>query len=508
MTSCVLFALTAAPDGRASALLPVDGTPAVARLLAQFAELEVGCAVVTWDAWVDELRTVLPSGTPLRPVADLVGAVTAAADGQDGVRVVLSAGTVVHTGLLRALVGDPRPGTLVIADERRTVPADGSAGPDVAPIRRVEGQLVEAGSSHHRVDDPDGRSLGVLRVAVEDRPALHQAAVALRPLVSAWGPVREATGAGLAHRDPVALVLVALLRAGLSVRTLDRRAWVWAHPADDAGARAAGTSLAATSESDAALTAAVKAEDSTFTTYLVSPWTRHLVRALAPLGVTPNQVTGVSMLVGVAAAAAFATGSRPGAITGALLLQLAFALDCVDGQLARFQARYSAFGAWLDSMFDRGKEYVVYAGLAIGGVRSGDDGTVWLLAAIALALQTVRHVVDFGYGARPRAPVPIETGPVTSPRVSGRAPSPAPSTSTAGSRGIAARAVGWLRRTQHLGWLRAVKSSVILPIGERFALISVLAALTDPTVTFTVLIVWGAVAGVYTLTGRVLRAYA
>jgi hypothetical protein len=509
MTSCVLFALTAAPDGRASALLPVDGVSAVARLVQQFARLDVAPDVVTWDGWVEAVEAALPPGTPVRSVADLTGAIAAVADAWEGDRILLSAGTVLHTGALQALVRDPRPGSLVLVDGQRELPASPSVGPDVAPIRRTEGQLVSAGSSHHRTDDPDGRSLGVLRVVAEDRPALDDAVTALQPLVSGWGSGPAGAGSRSAHLDPVALVLVALLRRGLTVRTVDRSAWVWAHPADHEGAAAASASLAATSEAEAAMIAAVKVEDSTFTTYLVSPWTRHLVRVIAPFGVTPNQVTVVSMLVGVAAAAAFAAGSRPWALAGALLLQLAFALDCVDGQLARYQARYSAFGAWLDSTFDRGKEYIVYAGLAAGAVRAGDDGTVWLLAAVALALQTVRHVVDFGYGVRPREPVPIETGPVTASRAA-QPPRPGPASTSDGapSRGLAQQLVGWLRRTQHLAWLRALKSSLILPIGERFALISVLAALTDPTVTFVALIAWGAFAALYTLTGRVVRAVA
>ena len=61
-------------------------------------------------------------------------------------------------------------------------------------------------------------------------------------------------------------------------------------------------------------------------------------------------------------------------------------LDCVDGQLARYTRQFSKLGAWLDSIFDRAKEYVVFAGLAIGASRTGDP--VWLLAGAALALQT------------------------------------------------------------------------------------------------------------------------
>ena len=47
---------------------------------------------------------------------------------------------------------------------------------------------------------------------------------------------------------------------------------------------------------------------------------------------------------------------------------------------------------------------------------------------------------------------------------------------------------------------------IAFPIGERFAVISITAALFTPRVTFVTLLVWAAVAGVYTQAGRVLRS--
>ena len=79
------------------------------------------------------------------------------------------------------------------------------------------------------------------------------------------------------------------------------------------------------------------------------------------------------------------------------MLQAAFTFDCVDGQLARYTRTFTKLGAWLDSIFDRTKEYLVFAGLAIGASRAGDD--VWLLAGAALTLQTARHAIDFSYPA-------------------------------------------------------------------------------------------------------------
>src|SRR6185503_4747264 len=120
-----------------------------------------------------------------------------------------------------------------------------------------------------------------------------------------------------------------------------------------------------------------------------------VARWAARRGLTPNTVTAISMAVGIFAAAGFATGERWGMIAGALLLQIAFMLDCVDGQLARYTRTFTSLGSWLDSIFDRAKEYVVFAGLAIGASRTGAD--VWLLAGAALTLQTARHMMDFSF---------------------------------------------------------------------------------------------------------------
>jgi hypothetical protein len=44
------------------------------------------------------------------------------------------------------------------------------------------------------------------------------------------------------------------------------------------------------------------------------------------------------------------------------------------------------------------------------------------------------------------------------------------------------------------------------PIGERFAVISITAALFSPRVTFVALLAWGSFAIAYTHSGRILRA--
>jgi hypothetical protein len=46
----------------------------------------------------------------------------------------------------------------------------------------------------------------------------------------------------------------------------------------------------------------------------------------------------------------------------------------------------------------------------------------------------------------------------------------------------------------------------VFPIGERFAVISLAAALTTPRTTFIIVLAWGAVAMLYTFAARSIRS--
>jgi hypothetical protein len=177
-------------------------------------------------------------------------------------------------------------------------------------------------------------------------------------------------------------------------------------------------------------------------------------------------------------------------------------------------------------VFDRGKEYVVFAGLAIGSTHGfGDD--VWVLAAAALTLQTARHMLDFAFAvgqhevidAMPQMPLDhVEDAPVraalpTDPEdaeVGEEAPLPVvpPPRPTLKGRVVrlARRAMRLLGRLNRSAAGRWAKRIIVLPIGERFALISITAALFTPRVTFIALLAWGGFAALYSIAVRMLRA--
>ncbi len=307
--------------------------------------------------------------------------------------------------------------------------------------------------------------------AVTVRPAARQALarVLSREDVTASGGTAVAVGSvadrivtgldadGVRPYRPELGTLVAVVPDGPQARDEARRA---VDAVDDEAVR---------------LRTAVKSRDGFFTTYCISPYSRYLARWCARRGLTPNQVTTASLITALIAAGCAATGTRGGYVAAGLLLILSFVLDCTDGQLARYSLQYSTLGAWLDATFDRAKEYAYYAGLALGAARGGDD--VWALALAAMVLQTCRHVVDFSFNEA-NHDATANTSPTAA--LSGKLDS--------------------------VGWTVWVRRMIVLPIGERWAMIAVLTALTTPRITFYALLVGCAFAATYTTAGRVLRS--
>ncbi len=316
---------------------------------------------------------------------------------------------------------------------------------------------------------PAGAVPGAVTVQDASRAALTRAleTEAGRP---APGGAAVRTGTGLPDR-----LAGALQAEGVAVHRPELGALVARVPLAPQERSEARQAVAAVDDEAIRLRTAVKSRDGFFTTYCISPYSRYLARWCARRGLTPNQVTTASLVTALIAAGCAATGTRAGFVAAGLLLLFSFVLDCTDGQLARYSLQYSTLGAWLDATFDRAKEYAYYAGLALGAARGGDD--VWALALGAMVLQTCRHVVDFSFN---EANHDAEANTSPTAALSGRLDS-----------------VGWTV------WLRRM---IVLPIGERWALIAVLTAVTTPRITFVVLLIGCALAAAYTTAGRLLRS--
>ncbi|MFI7156068.1 DUF5941 domain-containing protein [Micromonospora chalcea] len=439
------------------------GEPLTERLAAQWRR-----------AGADDVRIA----ADLTELADLVAAAT-------GPVLVSGADLVAHTAVLKHLATSPVGPTvaLVLTDP----PAPGQA-----TVREERGQVVEVDAA-----DATGVFGGALRVGAADLPALADAAR------RAAGAAPDAPGARLTDpasapgvgatdggpRNAVDRLVADLAARGTLIFAQRVRLLVAHRVGDEAQRAAAEAAVAAVDEDRAELKLSVKERDDFFTTFFVSTWSPYVTKAAARIGIGPTGVTMVSVAFAVAAAVLFGVGGRPALVAGAVLLYLGFVLDCVDGQLARYTRHFSAWGGWLDTMADRFKEYVVYAGLGFGATHAGFRYG-WALALAAMTLQTVRHMTDTWYGAlhdeaarRPKV-VSADAG-----GIGGKLN--AASTRVQADTGSVSY---WLKRT------------VVFPIGERWALIAIAAALFGPLVALVAVLVWGTLAFAYTGGLRTLRA--
>ena len=137
--------------------------------------------------------------------------------------------------------------------------------------------------------------------------------------------------------------------------------------------------------------------------YLAALLDRHLSRFLTHqlLGspVTPNQITVVSIVVGLAGALGLATVSYAARLAGVLGLLASSVLDGVDGELARARREQSPLGARLDLAGDYIVNFAVFVGLGIGLGRQGlSRHGLWaalvLLLGVVAAMLTMHALLN------------------------------------------------------------------------------------------------------------------
>ncbi len=94
---------------------------------------------------------------------------------------------------------------------------------------------------------------------------------------------------------------------------------------------------------------------------------RPLVRALADRGVTPNQVTGLALVLSLASGGLLAALPGQGwiLIVLAAVLFARMALNAVDGMLAREHGLATRFGALFNEIADVASDTALYLGLAV-----------------------------------------------------------------------------------------------------------------------------------------------
>ncbi|MBI1976597.1 MAG: CDP-alcohol phosphatidyltransferase family protein [Candidatus Omnitrophica bacterium] len=110
---------------------------------------------------------------------------------------------------------------------------------------------------------------------------------------------------------------------------------------------------------------------------------RPLTRLLLQTRLSANQVTFLSLAVGLTAGPLFAQQQYALNIAGALLFQLYYLLDNCDGEIARLKNQRSSFGGWFDITTDAVVHTSLYLWLALWTKNTHPELTHISLAALA-----------------------------------------------------------------------------------------------------------------------------
>jgi hypothetical protein len=129
-----------------------------------------------------------------------------------------------------------------------------------------------------------------------------------------------------------------------------------------------------------------------FDLYFYRPLAFLLVKGIYNTSITPNQLTLISMILGILGGIAYSFGSYHAFMIGAILYLLYDVFDCSDGQLARLKKNGTPVGRILDGIADYVVSIALYIGLGFGFANnSSNPFLIWmviLVAAISNAIQS------------------------------------------------------------------------------------------------------------------------
>lgn len=110
---------------------------------------------------------------------------------------------------------------------------------------------------------------------------------------------------------------------------------------------------------------------------------RDVLRPVAKniVGVNPNTLTLLGLLISIAAAVYFA---RREVVAAGSILLLSGIFDALDGAVARENGRTTRFGGFLDSVCDRFADAAVLIGAMYGGLTSFPPFPEWFLGSLAI----------------------------------------------------------------------------------------------------------------------------
>lgn len=114
-------------------------------------------------------------------------------------------------------------------------------------------------------------------------------------------------------------------------------------------------------------------------------FSKPLTHLLLRTPLTPNQITTLSLALGIMGGWLFSRGSYAQTLAASFCYQLAVILDNCDGEIARAKNLGSPFGAWYDVFADFVTDISFFGGVALGALRAGIEGPIALFAVLCLS---------------------------------------------------------------------------------------------------------------------------
>lgn len=124
--------------------------------------------------------------------------------------------------------------------------------------------------------------------------------------------------------------------------------------------------------------------DSLLDRLITRPGSRQFTRLFLKTSLSPNQITLISLIIGLLASIFFLDGSYVGGIAGASLLVLSAWVDCTDGEVARLKFQESEFGGLLDIISDNIVHVAVFFSIGMGLYFSTEKGIYKILGNLAV----------------------------------------------------------------------------------------------------------------------------
>ena len=114
------------------------------------------------------------------------------------------------------------------------------------------------------------------------------------------------------------------------------------------------------------------------------PISLRISKILLKTGITPNQISVLSFMIGLAGASLFFFGEYFYLVLGGIIVHIHSIVDGCDGEVARLKLRQTKYGGWLDSVLDRYVDAAIILGLVYGYWSINGDITIWIIGFFAL----------------------------------------------------------------------------------------------------------------------------